>query len=108
MFKRLEHTPYEKAKGIGHIQPGEQLNLEKTQKQLSSAYEKYIKMTVPGSSQRPSGKGTKDNGFKLKQETQTGYKELYTMRTTKEVSQKGCAICTPGLFQMNESLHNPV
>lgn len=76
MFKGLEHTTYEKAKGIGHIQPGEQLNLEKTQEQLSSAYEKYIKMTVPGSSQWPSSKGTKDNGFKLKQETQTGYKEL--------------------------------
>lgn len=106
MFKGLEHTTYEKAKGIGHIQAGEQLNLEKTQEQLSSAYEKYIKTTVPGSSQSPSSKGTKDNGFKLKQETQTGYKEL--SYTIKQVSQKGCAIFTPGLFHMNESLHSPV
>lgn len=76
MLRGLEHTLCEKAKGTWHIQPGEQLNLEGAQEQLSSTYEKHIKMTVPGSSQWPSGKGTKDSGSKLKQETQTGYKEL--------------------------------
>lgn len=88
--------PYEKATGIWHIPSGEQLNLEGTQEQISSTYEKYIK-TLPGSSQWPSSKGTKDSGSKLKQETQTGYKEL----PHHEDSQTGFPerLCHPGLFQ---------
>lgn len=75
-FSGLEYTPYEKAKGICHIQPREKLNLEGTQEQLSNTYEKYIKVTVPGSSHWPSSKETKDSGCRLKHETQTAYKEL--------------------------------
>lgn len=76
MFRSTSPREGEKAEGIWHIQPGEQLNLEETQEQLSSTYEKYIKMTLPGSSQWPSSKGAKDSGCKLKQETHTGYKDL--------------------------------
>lgn len=89
MFRGLEHTLCEKAKGIWHIQPGEQLNLEGTQEQHSSTNENYIKMTVPGSSQWPSSKGTKDSGSKLKQKTQD-IRKFHTTRTIKQVSQKGC------------------
>lgn len=42
--------PYEKGEGTWHIQPGEKVDLEETQQQLSNMYEEVINMTAPGSS----------------------------------------------------------
>lgn len=53
-------------------------------------------------------KGQKTMALSWNKRLRLDIRNFHTMRTIKQVSQKGCAISTPGLFQMNESLHSPV
>lgn len=53
-------------------------------------------------------KGQKTMALSWNKRLRLDIRNFHTVRTTKEVSQKSCATSTPGLFQMNESLRNPV
>lgn len=108
IFKGLEHTTYEKAKGIGHIQPENNWIWRGHQSNFPVPMRSILKCLCQALHSGQVAKGQKTMALSWNKQLRLDIRNFHTMRTTKQVSQKGCAISTPGLFQMNESLHKPV